>query len=298
MFPAYLAFNLIPGSVEPALTGVGAPRQQAKEGLELKSRKDLELLFSNADYLLPQIRSHGRDVPRIFLRGLPEDLNEEKNIQLKKSLFIRTVLPLILSVNETILADRNRVIAISKSLERGISVPEEDIVWLTELSKKYGFTYNEPNKLLLKLDVIPVSLALAQSIQESGWGTSRFAREGNALFGQRTWSSEGSGMVPVKREDGASFKVKSFAGLLDSIQGYAHNLNTNRSYKYFRARRKALRSNSHPLNGYVLAGTLLAYSEEAEEYVAAIQAVIKTNRLQEFDGAKLSDARSGNDLSS
>lgn len=298
VLPAYLAYILIPGGLEPVGSGWEAKKSPTEEQITLKSRKDLELLFGKAGYLLPEVRGQKQDVPRLFLRGLPEDLSEENNIQLKKSLYIRTVLPLILRVNETIHEDRSRVIAISESLDNGLRVPESDINWLTELSKKYGFSYNEPKKLLLRLDVIPVSLALAQSIQESGWGTSRFALHGNALFGQRTWSSEGDGMVPVDREDGASFKVRRFAGLLDSIKGYAHNLNTNRSYTYFRSRRKALRSNDHPLNGYVLTGTLLAYSEEAEDYISAIQAVIKSNRLQDFDGVRLSDSTNSDDLSS
>ncbi|MEH6629540.1 MAG: glucosaminidase domain-containing protein [Halopseudomonas aestusnigri] len=298
VLPAYLAYSLIPGSFEHGVSGWEAKKSSTEVHKTLKSRKDLELLFSKVGYFLPEVRGQKKNVPRLFLRGLPEDLSEENNIQLKKSLYIRTVLPLILKVNETIREDRNRVIAISENLDNGVRVPESDINWLTELSKIYGFTYNEPNKLLLRLDVIPVSLALAQSIQESGWGTSRFALYGNALFGQRTWSSEGDGMVPDDREDGASFKVRRFTGLLESIKVYAHNLNTNRSYTYFRSRRKALRSNDHPLNGYVLTGTLLAYSEEAEDYISAIQAVIKSNRLQDFDGVKLSDSTSNDGFSS
>ncbi|MFD2204777.1 glucosaminidase domain-containing protein [Kiloniella antarctica] len=288
VLPIYLAYQLIPQDNHSL--GRDLIRQPAGQLITAKSRTALKALFDRQDYLLSEVRRQKKSVPRLFLKKLPNDLNEEKNIGLKKSLFIRAVLPLILRVNERIVADRARVLAISKNLNEGKPVKKDEIVWLTMLSEKYGFSYNDPKKLLVRLDVIPVSLALAQSIQESGWGTSRFARQGNALFGQRTWSSESVGMLPEAIEEDAGFKVKSFSKLYDSIQAYAHNLNTNNSYQYFRARRATLRGNQN-LNGYALTGALLAYSEEAEDYISAIQVVIKSNRLQDFDGVRLSDDR-------
>ncbi len=299
VLPVLLAYGLMPRDVAPDLVSDRlSTGQPTARFLPSESRQELERLFRENDYLLSAVRQQKQEVPRLFVDGLPKDLIEEQNIQSKKNLFIQIILPLVLRVNEKILDDRRRVISLLSKMAEDVAIAKHEITWLSSLSESYGFSYNDPDKLLLRLDTIPVSLALAQSIQESGWGTSRFALNGNALFGQRTWSTGSKGMVPTARGEGQAFKVKSFPGLIDSIEAYVHNLNTNRSYKYFRARRKAMRSDRRPLSGYVLTGTLLAYSEEAESYIAAIQAVMKSNQLQDFDGAKLSPIQNRQDLSS
>ena len=138
----------------------------------------------------------------------------------------------------------------------------------------------------LSVDIIPPSLAIAQSAEESGWGTSRFAREGNALFGQKTWK-KGKGIVPKKRAIGKKYKVRSFEHLIDGVHSYARNLNGHFAYKIFRAKRANLRKNGLRIDWLSLADTLFSYSERGDDYIQTIKRIIVENRLAVFDYARL-----------
>ena len=138
------------------------------------------------------------------------------------------------------------------------------------------------DELLIKVDEIPVSLALAQAVIESGWGTSRFAYEGNALFGQYTWGSNKNGIIPNDRETDAKFKIKSFNSLSDSVASYMKNLNTNFHYNEFRINRFVLRSNNLALRGTDLAEYLLSYSIE-DNYTDKIKNIIEINNFEDFE---------------
>ena len=139
--------------------------------------------------------------------------------------------------------------------------------------------------LKIRMDEIPVSLALAQAAKETGWGTSRFAQEGNALFGQWTWSGEG--LKPKDSDKNEGHKVMKFNVLQASVRAYQRNLNTHSSYKEFRKERAKLRDQGLPLNSIILSKFLNKYAETGNQYVEVLQKIIKQNNLEDFDDAKL-----------
>jgi Bax protein len=139
------------------------------------------------------------------------------------------------------------------------------------------------------MDIIPPSLALAQSAEESGWGTSRFARQGNALFGQWTWDRS-QGIRPSAAAASATHAIRRFPTLLAAVRAYARNLNTHRAYASFRLERERLRQQSQPISGFRLATTLTRYSERGGAYVRSLHAIMRGNDLARFDQARLSPA--------
>ncbi len=271
-------------------------------GISPDSRENMLSLFQAHEYHLADVRNQKIAVPRLFIDRLPDDFAKEPDIEVRKSLFIRSMLPLVLRVNEKVLREREKLIMFSERLELDEKNPETNVFspseleWLIELTERYRVTKIlrdgrvDPVKLTRltkRVDVVPVSLILAQAIQESGWGTSRFVHEGNALFGQRIWAVNGAGLVPQDRGEEESFRVRSFGRLLESVEAYVHNLNSHVSYSQFRSRRGQLRRAGTNLDGAALAMSLTAYSEEGGRYVAALQSVMSSNKLQDFDQAKL-----------
>ncbi|HEY9078524.1 glucosaminidase domain-containing protein [Magnetovibrio sp.] len=188
----------------------------------------------------------------------------------RKVLFLAKILPLVAAENERILAQREIVKRSSSSAQ------------LNALALVYGLQPGSVRKenLLRRIDVLPPSLVLAQAAIESAWGTSRFAREGNALFGERTYDPDTPGITP-KRATG--FKVKSFTSLQGSVRSYMRTLNAHRAYRALRERRAAVRALGQPLSGPVLAAHLRAYSELGNDYIDMIMDTIAANRLDEFD---------------
>ena len=140
--------------------------------------------------------------------------------------------------------------------------------------------------LLIKVDEIPVSLALAQAVIESGWGTSRFAFEGNALFGQYVWGATNQGIIPNERKTEAKYKIKSFNSLSGSVKSYMKNLNTNFHYNEFRINRFVLRSNNIPLKGTLLTEFLSSYSIE-DNYTDKIKNIIELNDFDDFENLNI-----------
>jgi len=137
-------------------------------------------------------------------------------------------------------------------------------------------------ELMLRVDIIPTSLVLAQAANESGWGTSRFAREGNNIFGQWCFD-EGCGLVPERRPNNASHEVRAFDSVEASVKAYFQNINTNPSYAYLRELRADMRAHGEPLNSLVLAHGLSRYSERGHAYVSELQSIIRFNGLSNFD---------------
>jgi Bax protein len=238
-------------------------------------------------YRLQDVRRHG-EVPRIFIETLPSDLGQIQQADERKRTFIKLALPLILHANDLIRQDRERIVSLQLRSQHGEFISIGDKAWLTNKMTQYGVKSLDYDDLLRRVDVIPPSLALAQSAEESGWGTSRFAREGNALFGQRTWR-KGDGMVPQKRADGQKFRVRTFEYLIDGVKSYAGNLNTHFAYKDFRKARVAMRQSGEQLNGVDLATALRQYSERGDDYIKAIHAIIRVNGLTEYDAVRLRD---------
>ena len=246
----------------------------------------LRSLFRDIGYEIDGVRTHG-EVPRLFLTSLLEDLRQQPRADLRKTIFIKSTLPLILRANELILQDRGRLTSLRNQVIDGELLSEQDRLWLNKMADSYGSKTASPADLLTHVDIIPPSLAIAQSAEESGWGTSRFAREGNALFGQRVYKAHQKGLVPKGLPEGASFRIRAFDHLIDGVKSYAHNLNSHPAYRDFREARADMRTEKASISGYSLAGTLTRYSERGADYIKALRVIMRVNTLSSFDDAKL-----------
>lgn len=253
----------------------------------------VENLYRNLGYgindaRLSDIRKAELPVPRVFLRSVPLGVNDVSDPTARKSLFLRTLLPLILKVNEDISKDRNRLLALVREQDRGELMRPADRRWLEFKSGEYGMYTDDPRQLLSRVDIIPPSLALAQAAEETGWGTSRVARLGNALFGQTTWNPQHGVPLPSgNAPDPVVGSIRAFPSLLHAAHSYAHNLNTHRAYEHFRRERALLRNAGQPLDGLRLSGTLLRYSERGTGYISNLQDLIRSNQLMQFENARL-----------
>ncbi len=244
-------------------------------------------LFGRADYRLDGVRVGDSRVPRILIDRMPADLHRVVSADTRKSVFIRLMLPMVLYANERIRNARARVTVLRARFEmRGGRLAADERAWLLVLGEHYGVEGVDFKELLRHVDEIPPSLAIAQAAEESGWGTSRFVREGNAVFGQRTFT-EGKGLVPLRRDEGETHEVKTFNKPLDSVIGYMINLNSHFAYDEFRLVRERQRRTMGRLDGYALSGTLNRYSERGEAYIATIRSIIAGNELHQFDGVSL-----------
>ena len=237
-------------------------------------------LFEDLNYDLKAVRA-GQKVKPIYLTKLPKDLKTLGDTKTKRELFIKIVLPLILHENEKITEDRKRLFNI---LAKNFNSPGEK-VWLKRRFKEYKIEDRDLSKLKIRMDIIPVSIALAQAANESGWGTSRFALEGNALFGQWTWSK--NGISPKNKDPDQSHKILQFQVLKASVRAYKNNLNTHNAYKEFREARARLRQEDKQIIGSDLTKYLKNYASIGEKYVVILEDIIEKNSLTDFDKANL-----------
>ena len=191
-------------------------------------------------------------------------------------------MPLILEENNRIKVDRKKLF---KILNKNMNSDSEK-KWLNSKFKQYGVLSKDLSTLKVRMDIIPVSLAIAQAAKETGWGTSRFAIEGNALFGQWTWSGEGIKPAGIDSEN-AKHKVMKFKVLKASVRAYQRNLNTHGSYKKFRSERANMRDNEEELDSLLLADYLDKYAATGKEYTKILKQIIKQNNLKDFDKVKL-----------
>ena len=217
----------------------------------------------------------------MYLSKLPKDLKKIKSTQKKKDTFIKIVMPLILDENSKIMNDRKKLFKIlgKPSNTRG------EKVWLKRRFKDYEIEKEDIAELKLRMDVVPTSLAIAQAAKESGWGTSRFALEGNAMFGQWTWGKDG--IVPKDKKTNQDHKILKFPMLRSSVKAYMTNLNTHRGYKEFREVRAELRKNNKIISGLDLVNYLYNYAQTGSEYVKILKKIIKQNELTDFDNSVL-----------
>ena len=237
-------------------------------------------LFDDLGYDLKGIRA-GQKVKPIYLTKLPKDLKTLGDTKKKRELFIKIVLPLILNENDKITEDRKKLF---KILGKNFNTVGER-VWLKRRFREYKIEDQDSGKLKMRMDIIPVSIALAQAANESGWGTSRFALEGNALFGQWTWSKKG--ISPKNKDPDQSHKVLQFQILKASVRAYKNNLNTHNAYKEFRETRAKLRQENKRIIGLDLTKYLKNYASIGEKYVVIIEGIIENNSLTDFDKADL-----------
>ena len=202
----------------------------------------------------------------------------------KKANFFAYLQPMIEQANNEVLAQRKTLVSIQADLPQLSKAQSESLAELTH-------TYRVDNNLALeqkvlslssKINTIPAALILAQAANESAWGTSRFAREGNNFFGQ--WGfSKGCGIVPNRRNEGADHEVASFDSPLGSVRSYIRNLNSHPTYQGLRDLRDLALSQGKKPSGETLAQGLIGYSERGEEYVKEIQSMIRYNKLSRFD---------------
>jgi Bax protein len=237
-------------------------------------------LFENLKYDLKKIRQ-GQPVKPIYLSQLPKDLNQLKSTKKKKNTFIKIIMPLILDENNKILENRRKLFKIlGKSTN---SMGEKR--WLKRRFKEYGIKKGDITELKVRMDIIPPSIAIAQAAIESGWGTSRFALEGNAMFGQWTWSK--NGIEPTDKSKNQDHKVLKFSMLRSSVRAYKNNLNTHNGYKEFREKRAELRKNNKKISGLKLVNYLYNYAAIGKEYIKILKRAIDQNGLTDFDDAIL-----------
>ena len=249
--------------------------------LNLKTHTVLSL-FEDVEYDLKKVRNEKRVKP-IYFTQFPKDLDEISSIKLKKETFIKIVLPLVVAENQKILDDRSKLLSIvNKKM-----TSDREKLWLRQKLKEYKVTSGDMLDLEKRMDIIPVSIAIAQAAKESGWGTSRFALEGNAIFGQWTWN--GRGIAPLDRNKEKNHKILRFPILRASVKAYKNNLNTHKGYKEFREKRFKLRKKNKSISGLFLIHSLDNYAETGKEYTKILQKIIEQNILTDFENVMLTN---------
>ncbi len=258
--------------------------------LNLKTETVLSL-FKDVEYDLSKVRTQ-KLVKPIYFTQFPRDLDALQSTKLKKETFIKIVLPLIVAENERILSDREKLIRLS---DKKFTTDLEK-QWLRQKLLEYKVKKGNLKELIVRMDIIPTSIALAQAAKESGWGTSRFALEGNAIFGQWTWS--GQGIAPLDRESNKNHKILKFPILRASVKAYQNNLNTHKSYNKFRQKRLSLRDKKKKISGLELTETLNNYAQTGLEYTKKLNQIIIQNRLTDFEPVRLVNSVKKIELSS
>jgi Bax protein len=274
--PAHLAKGPMPATIANGdLPPVIVPIKTAET-------KDAQLMVAALDRIgfdLDAVQKGYISVPRLMVSSLPPDLERLDAMDQRKNLFLRIMLPAVLTANEQIGADRQRLLAIKAKLVSGAQMSATEVQWVLQLADLYDQPDADVESLLRKVDVVPPSLALAQAIEESGWGTSRIARSQNSLFGQFGQAASGD------------WDYKSFASLQEAVASYMHNLNTHKAYKEFRVSRAHMRAVKGEIDGWELAQTLHRYSERGDDYVRGLHSIMRDNELESFDFARLNTRR-------
>ncbi len=297
--PLFILITLAPPARVPELVVSSPPPKAAPPLVEAQGH-------AATDKLITRLKEHGlweldpsrETVPPLFINSYPPDLNAVADIDVKKKVFLHSLLPHALYVREEALQRRERLRAVLYKIDCTLEdihfepgpfdgndcawsdgLAEEEVSFIQQLSRNYRTTSAEG--LLERVDAVPTSIILAQGALESSWGSSRFTREGNSVFGMWTWKKKG--IVPTRRDEGKTHKVKVYGSIRDSIRAYHLTLNRVSFYDRFRQLRKIT---DDPL---VLAEGLSPYSERGEEYVEEIKAVITSNDLQQYDSCRLSD---------
>ncbi len=246
------------------------------------------------------------DVPYLMVAAIKPSwqVNAQKlPVDQKKEVFYRFMLPLVLHANQMVMTRREILLRAQGELASGGGLTADSLDWLRRMVRILpGFDEDtaaalqadDPelpalvDDLLYRIDVIPPGLALGQAAYESGYGTSRFAVEGNALYGQ--WTYGGDGLKPKEqRASKGDHRIKAFDWPFDSVRGYFINLMSHRAYEDFRRLRAEMRAAGQPLESLTLADGLLSYSERGQEYVDTLKGIIRANGLDVADRAHFRD---------
>ena len=251
-------------------------------------------------------RGEQLDVPRAMITGITQRWRETAQalpVQQKKEIFYRLMLPLIVHANDMVMDRREGLLTAKATMDKGQRIGDEELERIRqgavllrvmkedEAAKLAADSSELPaviDELLYKLDIIPNGLALGQAAYESGYGTSRFAAEGNALFGQ--WTYGGKGLLPEQqRKNLGDHRIAAFDWPFDSVRGYFINLMSHPAYEDFRRIRAKLRVEGKPLTSLALADGLIRYSERGQEYVDTLKGIIRANKLDIADDASFRD---------
>ena len=269
-----------------AAPGNAVRRQVQLRPISPRTADELAGFFRDASYTLTDIRQ-GEAVPAIKVDRVPADLGNKDGNE-RKQLFITAILPVVLEVNQRVLAERDQLVALRDKIAADpFSMTAIERIWLEDLADRYESTPDRIDELLRRVDIVPPSMAIAQGGVESGWGTSFAARTGNALFGQIQTVGRHSVAVPWKPGSGMP---QPFSSVGEATEAYITNLNTHPAYAPFRNTRASMRERGEQLEGYRLIGTLLRYSERGLNYVQFVRQIMRENELSDFDKAKLSEA--------
>ena len=266
-----------------AAPGNAVRRQAQLRSINPRTADELAGFLREASFSLTDVRQ-GVAVPALKIERVPEDLGTKDGYE-RKQLFIAALLPVLLDINQRVLAERDQLLAIRAKLNAGLLLAPADKLWLGKIADRYEASADKIDELLKRVDIVPPSMAIAQSGVESGWGTSFAARTGNALFGQIQAGGQHAVVVPWRPGSGMP---QPFSSVGDAADAYVANLNTNAAYSGFRAERAAMRARGDNLDGYNLIGSLLLYSELGQEYVRFVRQIIRENGLGDFDKARLS----------
>lgn len=272
---AYLIAGLLAlfGNANP----VAAPFYEGS--VELNSVDELDEYY-------PPAQAPTLCVPSLFLDSFPRGYSEIQDIDEYKRRFVQIVLPLLLVENRRVRRQRASILGVLARERSDIALRPSQQDFLRDLKVLYRTAGGTTEALIYRVDAVAPSLALAQAAEESFWGRSRFAREGNALFGQWTYDAS-IGLVPKERPQNAEYLVRKFAGLRASVRAYLINLNTHPAYEDFRERRAGMRENGETLDGHKLTWGLRDYSQRGEAYTASLQAIIRVNRFARYDLTRL-----------
>jgi uncharacterized FlgJ-related protein len=296
-----------------ALLALDTARGQALPELEPASRPDIVILqgveqaqsFLEAESWWGEMtRGDQLEAPRILLTGIPAGWQESSSdlpLHSKKEFFYRFTLPLILHANELIRQRRAELSELQQGIAAGLDINQQQRQWLAQISEPLEVADLDQltamnsqeleellSELLYRIDEVPAGLALGQAAFESGYGTSRFAVEGNALFGQ--WTFDGSGLEPrQQREDLGDYSIATYNWPFESVKSYMLNLSRHPAYEEFRQLRAEARAANRPLDSLELAPGLINYSERGQEYVDTLMDIIEVNDLQLTDAARLRD---------
>lgn len=281
-----LLLMMLPGCDPAGNPSAMTPKKQPDTPVEVSSMKELGQYFDSIGFNISTNPDVLYAVPRLRFTHVPKNWEEEPFIPRKKSVFFRTMTTMALEVNEEIRRQRKRLLALH--LKKPLA--SNDQAWLQKLMAQYKvsrrkgpYSPDQMAELRIRVDIIPPSLTLVQSAIESAWGSSRFAREGNALFGQWTTDSRG---IKAQRSDA---RLAAFSNPHESVAAYCLNLNTHPSYSIFRVTRAEMRKEGRPLNGTDLAPHLELYSEKGVEYTSLVIDMITRHGLEIADTARLAD---------
>ena len=267
-----------------AAPGNAVRRQVQLRAISPRTADELAGFFRDVSYTLTDVRL-GEAVPPIKVDRVPGDLNTKDGHE-RKSLFITAILPVVLEVNQRVLADREQLLYLrDKMAAAPLRMTPIERIWLENLADRYEISVDKLDELVRRVDIVPPSMAIAQGGVESGWGTSFAARNGNALFGQIQTGGRHSVSVPWKPGAGMP---QPFTDVGEATDAYIINLNTHPAYAGFRAERAAMRERGEHPAGYHLIGTLLRYSERGQGYVQFVRQIMRENELADFDKSRLS----------